>query len=603
MFSTIFLSAGLLFSGLLSGSHEPASDTLHAVSVTADKGVVVSRIDTLSVTNSFTSSDVLLQSTGLHVGDNGGAAGLKTVSLRGFGSAHTAIYLDGVRIGNVQSGQNDLGMIPMDNVGPVTVDYAQNIVSFNTLRPKFTDRSVMGRVRLSGGSFGTWLPSARLDFRLSEQMSLSANVSGVFSEGGFGYGDGLVRQNNDVSQVRAGVDLFGLMHKGDYHAKIYYNDTDRGTPGSVDWPSDDRQKDRNILLQGIMRKSFSQLYTLRLSGKASYDDIFYSSAWGDSRYGQTEIQLNSAHDFELAHWCRLSLAADVTWDALASTNYDAERLTAFSALASSFRAGRFSADIAVEYSGAYDIGALSRHAFSPSASFRLNLTDGLDLVAFARRGYRAPVFNELYYVGYGNPDLKPEDALLTDIGADYRLTTCDGWTFKAKADAFYNHLKDKITSAPTEADPNVWAPYNIGRVRSAGLDLSAGFLHSGEWNYSLDARYSLLSAVDLTPGSYSYGSQIPYVARHVAVLTGNVERKGWSLASVWHMRAGRTDGTGYLPDWNTLDLTFAKSVKIRTVGVVTLDFSVRNLFDERYETVSGYPMPGRSFIGTVNFEF
>ena len=164
-------------------------------------------------------------------------------------------------------------------------------------------------------------------------------------------------------------------------------------------------------------------------------------------------------------------------------------------------------------------------------------------------------------------------------------------------------MKDKITSAPTEADPNVWAPYNIGRVRSAGLDLSAGFLHSGKWNYSLDARYSLLSAVDHTPGSYSYGSQIPYVARHVAVLTGNVERKGWSLASVWHMRAGRTDGTGYLPDWNTLDLTFAKSVKIRTVGVVTLDFSVRNLFDERYETVSGYPMPGRSFIGTVNFEF
>ena len=190
-----------------------------------------------------------------------------------------------------------------------------------------------------------------------------------------------------------------------------------------------RFSDRNILLQGIMRKSFSQLYTLRLSGKASYDDIFYSSAWGDSRYGQTEIQLNSAHDFELARWCRLSFAADITWDALASTNYDAERLTAFSALASSFRAGRFSADIAVEYSGAYDIGALSRHAFSPSASFRLNLTDGLDLVAFARRGYRAPVFNELYYVGYGNPDLKPEDALLTDIGADYRLTTCDGWTF------------------------------------------------------------------------------------------------------------------------------------------------------------------------------
>ena len=174
MLTSILFSAGLLVSGLPSGSEEPLQDTLHAVMITADKGVTVSRSDTLRVLNPFTASDILLQSPGFHVGDNGGAAGLKTVSLRGWGSAHTAVYIDGVRLGNVQSGQNDLGMIPVENLGSVTVDYAQNSVSFNTARPVFDEAPVAGAVRLSAGSFGTWLPSARLDFRLSDRMSLSS---------------------------------------------------------------------------------------------------------------------------------------------------------------------------------------------------------------------------------------------------------------------------------------------------------------------------------------------------------------------------------------------------------------------------------------------
>ena len=173
----MFLYAGLMMFGLHPGYEEPALDTLIAVTVTAEKGVTVSRMDTLAVTNPFSVSDVLIQSPGFYVGDNGGSAGLKTVSLRGFGSAHTAIYVDGVRVGNVQSGQNDLGMIGVENLGSVVVDYAQNSVMFNTARPIFGSAPVAGNVRLSAGSFGTWQPSARLDFRLSEKVSLSANAA------------------------------------------------------------------------------------------------------------------------------------------------------------------------------------------------------------------------------------------------------------------------------------------------------------------------------------------------------------------------------------------------------------------------------------------
>lgn len=599
MLTTILLSAGLLSCGLPSGLEEPVLDSLHAVTITADKGLTVSRKDTLDVGNVHSVSEILLKSSAVHVGDNGGHAGLKTVSLRGFGSAHTAIYVDGLRVGNVQSGQNDLGMIAPENVGSVVVDYAQNSISFNTARPVFENGPLATRVSLSGGSFGTWQPYARFDFRLSENLSLSANTAGLFSKGDFSYGDGLVRENNDLSQVRAGLDLFGK----DFHVKAYFNGIERGTPGSTAWPSEDRQADRNTFVQGVLNRNFSSLYTLHLSGKASYDDIFYSSSYGDSRYGQTEIQLNTAHNFQIRNWWKLSLAADVQWDGLKSSNYNASRLTAFSALASSFRAGLLSADIALEYNGAFDHGALSRHALAPSLMARLTLPEGLDISAFARRAYRVPTFNELYYVGYGNPDLRPEDAWLTDMAVDYVRPLGNSFSLKSKLDVFLNLLTDKITSAPTPEDPNIWAPYNIGKVRSAGFDAAAGVAHEGEWDYSLDLKYSYQSAVDRTPDSYTYGQQIPYIARHVVVLNGNVTWNSWTAQALWQMRAGRKDGTGDLPDWNTLDVNLAKPLTMRKAGTLLLKASARNLLDCRYETVSGYPMPGRSFMAGIEFKF
>lgn len=611
MLFSLILSAGLLSAVLHDGISQMPADTLHdvpivtlrGVTVMADKGVVVSRGDTLSSVNSLSVSDVLQTVPGLHVGDNGGFAGLKSVSLRGMGSAHTSIYLDGVRVGNVQAGQCDLTFLGIENLGSAVVDYAQNCVSFKTARPVFADGPLSGDFRLSAGSFGTLLPSARLDVRLSERYSLTASASGVFSKGNYSYNDSLIRENNDIRQVRASLDLFGKIAGGEVHLKTFYHGADRGTPGSVEWPSDDRQRDRNIFLQGNLQKKLSPLYTLRMSSKLSHDGIAYTSEWGDSRYVQTEFQLNSAHDFQVRNWLKLSMAADVQWDGLTSDAYEASRFSTFFAFSSSFRTSRFSADAALECSGAFDKDALSRTAFSPSLGLRYKVLEGFDLVAFGRRAYRVPVFNELYYVGYGNPELQPEDAWLTDIGIDFSRSIGGEWRINAKVDGFCNLLKDKITSAPSEEDPDIWKPYNIGKVRSVGVDAAAGFMHGGEWTYSLNMKWSFQSALDMTEGSFTYGQQIPYIARHTLILDGLLEWKKWALYPLWTFRAGRTDGYGGLPPWNTLDLSVFRSFEVFDSYRMAVKLTSKNLLDCRYEVVTGYPMPGRSVLCGIELKF
>ena len=596
------LLSTVLSAALLLGAETP--DTLQGVTVVADRGVVVSRTDTIRVQSNSSIEDLIYSLPGLGLGDYGGAAGLKSVSLRGLGSAQTAIYIDGVRVGNVQSGQADLGFLDFAGAGTAVVDYAQNSISFNTAKPVFGDSAFNGRLRLGAGSFGTWNPRLGLAYRFSDRMSLSAQLAYDRSKGNFSYGEGQTRTNADLSQLKAGADLFGVLDKGEWHAKAYYNKAERGIPGSTTYPSDDRQKDENYFLQGSLRKSFNSLYTLSLSAKAARDDMYYHSSWGDNYYKQSEFQLNSTHRLHLSRILSATLGLSANYDKLSSDSYSASRTSVFSSAGLTLRTSRIKADLILDYDIWADAGQKTRSALSPSFDLRYELGRSLSIVGFARRAYRVPVFNELYYVGFGNPELKPEDAFLSDLGLEWHPAAQDGLEYGAKFDLFYNLLKDKIISAPSEEDPNIWYPYNVGKVEALGTDLSL-FVGKQErvWMWRLDAKYSWQNAVDISEGSYNYGLQVPYIARHSAVLSAQAGYRSWKARLNWKLRSGRRDSYGELPSWNSLDLDLSRGFSFGKRCGMGVVLSARNLTDCRYEAVRYYPVPGRSFIAGVEFKF
>ena len=593
--STILLVASLLVA--------ETPDTLETAVVVADKGMVVSQSDTVFISNQIDVTEALSSIPDLFVGDMGGAAGLKSVSLRGLGSAHTALYIDGVRVSNVQSGQADLGMIDVDNCSNIIVDYAQNSLSFNTAKPVFKSGNFAGNVKFRGGSFGTYEPSARLDFRLSDRISLSAMSSGTLSKGNFPYDGDVRRENNDIRQIHAGVDVWGIMDHGKWHTKAYYNGSGRGTPGSIDWPSTDRQEDRNVFVQGVLQNSFSYLYSMNVSAKAGYDDLNYFSEWGDSRYQATDLQLNTSHIFNITSWMEVSVAADLQHNNLKATDYEAVRTGILSTVTAAFRLPRFNAKVSLEYSGTFDKGIEGRNVVSPSADLHFLISDGFDITAFGRRAYRVPTFNELYYPGYGNPDLLCEDAWLSTLGAHWRKNI-SGWSLETGADAFYNTLKNKIVSAPSAEDPSLWFPYNVGRAIMYGADVKARAGFKGDcWDASLSVSYTWQNAKDKTPDSASYDEQLPYIAKHSLSNALKGSYKGWSLDLTWNVRCGRRDSYGVMPDYNTLDITAGKDFPFKGGRSFGLKLIARNITNTQYVLSSGYPMPGRALYGGIDFKF
>ncbi len=596
-------------------------DTLQTVTVVADKGVVVSRKDIVTIQKGEEISGIINNIPGLSLSDYGSAAGLKTVSLRGLGAANTSIYIDGVRVGNAQNGQADLSFIDHSNFSSMTVDYAQNSLSFNTSRPKFeAGKRFNANVRFQGGSFGTYNPSARAEYMITDKISASANLSWYGTKADFPYqdadGNTVRRVNNDLEQWRAGLDFFGLLKGGGWHAKAYFNDAKRGTPGSTTYlDNESRQNDRNGFVQFRMNNSFSPLYDLNITAKAAFDNLDYVYSYGKYIYNQREAQVNISHIFHISGWWLISAAAGVHWDGLDSTYDDAEyysasRTSLQGAVSSSFDFRRLNINIALLYNGWFDDGnaaenavVAKRNCFSPSMDFRLNILDGLDILGFARRAYRVPTFNDLYYPGMGSTSLKPEDSWLTDIGVEYTRQFTDTYGITAKLDGFHYSLTNKITSMPDPNDPTgwTWLMYNIGKVHDNGLDATITFNKTkGDFKFNLTARYSYQSAIEKTADSADYGKQIPYVARHTAAAIASLDYKGWKANLNYNLRSGRNDTSGEMPAWNTLDITFSKGFDIRTVEL-TVFLKGSNLFNERYEIVRYYPVPGISFTGGIEF--
>lgn len=584
-------------------------DTLTFSSVIAEKGFIISRKDTVSLKGIISADEALARIPGLFINDNGGLSGLKTISLRGLGSVHTDIYIDGVKVSNLMSGQSDLSIFNHGNFGSAVVDYAQNCISFISATVPFEgDRKISANASFIGGSFGTYKPSISVGYRISEKITAGANVTGISYKG--------YRANSQIKQVNGSIDFKGIMPEGGWKIKAYIHASDRNCPGSTAYPYLSSQKDINGFAQGSIIKKFSNLYTLNASGKYSHDNIKYKDDFSESKYIQDIVQLNSSHIFKVAQWCNLSASISGNWNGLKSDNYiksesdellTISRLGLTSTASASFVLERLKAELNIDYTGAWDRGngiQNNRHCLSPAASIRFTAYEGLDIIAFGRRDCHIPTFNDLYYSFQGNKDLKTEKTWLTDIGLDWRKKISPRWTLTVKADGFFNFLTDKITWAPSPEDAYMWLPYNIGKVRSIGTDISTAATYTGnQVTTSLSVRYSFQDAKDRTTGSQTYNSQIAYIPKHTVLICGQTDYKGWGLDLTWNFKDGRCDSYGSMPQWNTLDINFNKSLEIKDVCTLVFKLMGRNVTNQKYEVSSGYPMPGWALYGGLEILF
>jgi vitamin B12 transporter len=218
-------------------------------------------------------------------------------------------------------------------------------------------------------------------------------------------------------------------------------------------------------------------------------------------------------------------------------------------------------------------------------AFAWRPTDTLVLRGAVGTGYRPPSLDELYgdYPGFfpfvGNPDLTPETSTSAELGMDYLLANGG----QVGATVFLLEVDDLITYQPGAPSTLVNEP---GISRRSGVELSAA-LPVTDW-------LTLTGAYTYTDARNASGGRLSNVPRHDVVLGLDAEvgqdwRLGLTAQHVADRERSSFDPEPY-SDYTVVDTTASYGLNDQT----ELFLRIENLFDEEYQTISGYGTSGRA---------
>ena len=619
--------------------------------------------------NAHSVADAIRYFAGVQLKDYGGVGGIKTLDIRSMGTNHMGVFYDGIQLGNAQNGQIDLGKYSLDNIESIQLYNGQKseifqsakdfgsagTVYITTRRPRFEEGKRYNlRVMMKTGSFGLANPSALWEYKLSQRVSLSANVEytyatgrykfryrKIFSDGTLAWDTTAVRQNGDVYALRAEAGLFGSINGGQWNVKAYFYDSERGIPGAIVnnvWKNAQRQWDRNLFAQGSLRKRFSSRYVMMLNAKYARDYMHYNNPdttlmYIDNEFWQQEVYVSAANKFSIFQNWDVNLSVDYQWNTLDANLTQfvyPTRHTALAALATAFTYGGFKAQASVLgtfvsdrskiMNGGNMLGYRTKHfdKFTPAVfvAYQPFEHHDFDVRAFYKRIFRMPTFNDLYYTDIGNADLRPEYASQYDVGARYTCHMADGVlrSINVSADAYYNYVTDKIIAVPKGTGQYRWMMMNIGKVKIRGVDATAraefalpyGIGLNTQLNYTYQRAQDYTDPTDNADEAGTYKGQIAYIPRHSGsvIVGGEWQRLKLNYSFIYvgeRYHNSSNIAANYEQPWYTHDISGSYEMKLGTT-LVKATLEVNNLLNQQYEVICNYPMPGRNFKVILSFE-
>ena len=616
------------------------------------KGAELQQLNALSV------ADALRYFSGVQIKDYGGVGGIKTINIRSMGSQHTAVYYNGVQLGNAQNGQVDLGRFSLDNLEQIDLFNGQKSDIFQSARefgaagnvyltsrkPYFKEgEQVHVRAQMRFGSFALANPNVGVDIKLKDALSMTLDAEYLSSDskypfryrrvlptGETAYDTTAVRQNGDIHAVRA---EFGLHHyyrtTGFWRLHVYNYHSERGVPGAIVnnvWRNGERLWDNNLFVQAQWQDEWFGRWSTRVLAKYAYDYTHYQNYEqrllpSNNEYRQQEAYLSFANKVQVFNWWDLSVAYDYQYNALLKdewisgiTNERFGRHSHWLSAATAFNIKeylRMQASVLMTQITNQQSQIKNSPKVTPGVffSFRPYPKIDLSLNAFYKQSYRYPTFNDLYYTDLGNANLRPELARQHSVEVAYRKTD-KRYDIALSASYYYNRVTDKIIAYP-KGQQFRWTMLNLGNVKINGVDAKADFSFYLPKNFTLRTRlnYTYQTAIDVTnPNDTYYGHQIPYIPWHSGSVVAGLDytskrgdHYGFNYSFIYvGERYCQQENTpyNYVQPWYTHDLTIYAEWCLLPVWLKT-NIEINNLLGQDYEVIQNYPMPKQNVRCTV----
>lgn len=548
---------------------------------------------------------------------------LATVSFRGTSASHTAVLWNGLAITQPTLGLTDLSLLPANAVQDVQLLHGSASSNFGSgaiggailLNNSSVNKPGLGlSAQQDLGSFGRSFSQAKLSFG-SEKIAFDASGYLLQAQNDFPFVNTTQFGSPKERQVNAAQHQKGLTANLTYRPSrqdvisvrnwfTFSNTQSQPTMAAVNTQARNLNKNLRVMSDWTHASKFGATNV-----KAAFfnDQMQYRDEGNASDSEVQTYQIQAEHGLQFKEKFNLNVGAEMQHFAAQVSDYGRN--------VTENRASIFSL-LKYTVSNKLILNLNWRQAFiqrfnppaSPSAGFDLNILTlenaALHWKGTVSRGYRVPTLNDRFWPP-GNPNLKPEASWNYESGLVYKYAV-GNFGFETEATVFSMAVDNWIQWIPPKTG-GLWAPVNLKKVNSRGLEYSAKIHNkTGNLNISAGGNY----AFTLSEQSKVYyqsselkGKQLIYVPLHTATAFTDGQFKNWQLSVTWQFTGERftnPENSRALEAYQLLSVYGGRTFRWQQCRFQVLG-SVQNLTNTIYQTYEYYAMPGRYYNLSVRF--
>ncbi|WP_345159295.1 TonB-dependent receptor plug domain-containing protein [Pontibacter saemangeumensis] len=552
-----------------------------------------------------------------------GVSGLSSVAFRGTNASQTAVLWNGLNIAPATLGQSDFSTLPLSGIGEVAVQhgsagalYGSGAIGGAVLlqSPVSTGEGVGLEVQQEAGSFGRYFGSGRVRFG-SEKLQVGASAYVRVAENDFPYRDVSRFGTPKVKQEHAGQQLHGftqdLVYKLSPRTQVglhgWYTYADRELqPAMGSAYNEAKQQDENLRLLAELKHSSDWGQT---DIKAAYfkDYLHYTDLATNSIADVQTYQLQAGQTYTRGTSWSLRGGFNLQHFVAENDGYAGQQAENRGAAFALFRynpVAPLALSLNVRQAFVENHSPLPTPALGFDWKFYNRNRHQLSLKGNASGSYRVPTLNDRFWIGAGNPDLKPEQGWSYEGGLRHLLVLGNTLLLETEATAYRMLIDDWIQWTPDHTGN--WRPANLQKVRSQGIEFSSqATATAGAVRLTGAASYTYTSSeqVAIYEGAGDKGKQLMYVPLHKAVFATTAAYRGWSVLGNLNytgLRYTSNSGTSSLDAFLLLQLALSRKLQLRQ-NTLLLTLRADNVTNAAYQTMAYRAMPPRGYTFSLRF--
>ncbi|MEK7736393.1 MAG: TonB-dependent receptor [Pseudomonadota bacterium] len=538
--------------------------------------------------------ELLSRQPGIQTSNNGGPGKASSLFLRGANPNQTVVLIDGVRIGSATLGTPALEQLPLSQIerieilrGPASALYGADavggVIQIFTKRgqgPQAVDAFAgVGSHHTSDWSAGISAGDGAWSYSVRGGNYSSDGIKAIADKTKQPYSYDPSRSTDGFRNASLSTALTFRPASGHEIGATLLKTTGRNwyeSGPNFDTHADVAQSVFSLVSRNRLGDGWNSTLRASQSGDDSTDYGPYTP--NGANYKTTQRQLAWQNDIKIAAGSLLAAIESLQQKAVSGTNFDKSRDLNSLLFGWSGRYGEHRLQANVRRDENSQFGGKT----TGYAGYGYQLSEALRAQASLGSAFRAPTFNELYYPGYGNPGLSPENARNREVGLVW-----EQGQQRAGVTVYNNRVSELIVTV-CDASYNC-KPVNVGHAKLDGASLSyAGQLGELEVSANLD----LLNARNAESGK-----RLPRRADRQGNLSLSRSLGAWRIGGEWQGVGDRYDSTTetkHMGGYGLLNV-FGRYAMNKALAV---EIRANNLGGKQYETAWGYGTSGANlFVG------